>query len=105
MLFLTAGLSLTDPSLAQADQFRDLEHVQDPWDALWEAPIEVKIEQQLTVVLCTGGPHVEATATITDSGITNARLQGWWGPSHQSWEVTDTWPLWGALEQYAEALR
>ena len=43
---------------AQAEQFDDFYTNEDPYEQLWEAPLEVTTRTQLVVVLAVGGPHV-----------------------------------------------
>lgn len=54
--------TLTRQIDAQAEQFDDLYAADDPFDELWETPLEVTTRTQLVVVLAVGGPHVEAVA-------------------------------------------
>lgn len=95
---------LADQMTAQANQFDEIYQEADPFEQLHEAPIDIHLDQQLTVVLCTGGPHVEAVATLDRGDITRARLEGYWAGEKVSWPVTQGTALWQALETYAQLL-
>lgn len=76
---------------------------QDPYEALSEAPVEVTIKRTLRVVLATGGPHVEAVATLDDDGdITDARLMGFWSNATIDDPIDSSSAVYRLLEQHAE---
>ena len=85
---------------AQAEAFDDIYQEDDPFEALWEAPLELRVSEQITVVLCTGGPHVEAAAIVAEGAITSARIDGWWGTEHLSQVVGEGSVLWWAPHPY-----
>lgn len=78
---------------------------QDAYEALSEAPIEVTIKRTLRVVLATGGPHVEAVATLEDDGdISDARLMGFWSNATVDEPADPGSAVYRLLEQYAEGM-
>lgn len=84
----------------------DSDDSQDPYEALSEAPVEATIKRTLRVVLATGGPHVEAVATLDDDGdITNARLKGYWASATIDDPVDPGSAMYRLLEQHAEGAR
>lgn len=102
----TTNEMLTREISAQAEQFDEIFANDDPFDELWEAPLEVTTRTQLVVVLCTGGPHVEAVADLDDEGaIITASLVGYWGNETVQQQVAPSSSLWRALCEYAEASR
>lgn len=77
---VTTNEILTREITAQAEQLDEIFANYDPVDELWEAPLEVATRTQLVVVLCTGGPHVEAVADLDDDdAVVSASLTGYWG--------------------------
>lgn len=100
----TTNEMLTREISAQAEQFDEIFANDDPFDELWEAPLEVTTRTQLVVVLCTGGPHVEAVADLDDEGaIITASLVGYWGNETVQQQVAPSSSLWRALWGYAES--
>lgn len=97
-------IMLTRQMTAQAEQFDEIYQEADPYEHLHDAPLEVRVSKQLTVLLCAGGPHVEAVATLDGHPITDARLVGYWAGASESWPVHQGTALWNALEQYAETI-
>lgn len=90
---------------AQADQFDAIYEAEDPYEELFEAPLEIIVGRSLTVVLCAGGPHVEAVATLGSEGdVTSARIDGYWGGARVSRSVRTDSSLWRALGDYAECI-
>ena len=76
----TTNERLTREISAQAEQFDEIFANDDPFDELWEAPLEVTTRTQLVVTLCTGGPHVKAGADLDNDGaIVSASIVGYWG--------------------------
>lgn len=97
---------LTRAISAQAEQFDESFANDDPFDELWEAPLEVATRTQLVVVLCTGGPHIEAVADLDGEGaIITASLVGYWGNETVQQQVAPSSSLWRALCEYAETSR
>lgn len=65
---------------AQAEHFDEIYASIDPFDELWETPLEVTTRAQLVVVLAVGGPHVEAVADLDEDGaVVSAHITGFWG--------------------------
>lgn len=78
---------------------------QDPVEALYEAPLELTTKTLLTVVLATGGPHVEVTAIIDSDGqLEQTAIVGWWGRHKVSEDIRPDSPLFRALGYYAEMI-
>lgn len=100
----TTAHMLSQQIQAQADQFDAIYESADPFEELFEAPLEITVSQQLTVILCTGGPHVEAVATIEDGAICDVRIEGYWAGETQTRPVQEGSALMRALETYAEAI-
>lgn len=102
----TTNERLTHEITAQAEQFDEIFANDDPFDELWEAPLEVTTRTQLVVVLCTGGPHVEAIADLDNDGaIVSASIFGYWGNETVQQQVTTGSSLWRALREFAETVR
>lgn len=102
----TTNEMLTREIIAQAEQFDEIFANDDSFDELWEAPLEVTTHTQLVVVLCTGGPHVEAVADLDDDGaVVSASLTGYWGSETVRTQVQPGTSLWRALSEYAETVR
>lgn len=102
----TTNEMLTREIAAQAEQFDEIFANDDPLDELREAPLEVTTRTQLVVVLCTGGPHVEAAADLDDDGaVVSASLTGYWGSETVRTQVQPGTSLWRALGEYAETVR
>ena len=100
----TISEELAQEITAQADQFDTIMTQPEPYDALYEAPLEVVVRRQLAIVLCTGGPHVEAVADLYDDGtVSAAHLFGCWGIDQETRPVPQGSGLWRALEEYAES--
>lgn len=97
-------IMLTRQMAAQSEQFNEIYQEADPYELLYDAPLEIRVSKQLTVVLCTGGPHIEAVATLDDDAVTDARLDGCWAGERESRPIPQGTALWNALESYAEAL-
>lgn len=97
-------IMLTRQMAAQAEQFDEIYQEADPYEHLYDAPLEIRVSKQLTVVLCTGGPHIEAVATLDGDTVTDARLDGYWAGERESRPITQGTALWNALATYAEAL-
>ena len=96
---------LTDQMRVQIAEFDTIVESEDPYEELFETPLEITVGTTLTVLLCTGGPHVEAVATLdSDHRVVNARVDGYWAGARESWRVDVGSPLWEALEQYAQAV-
>ena len=98
-MYRTTAQALADQMTAQAEEFDSPEN-----EGIFDLPLEITVRKQLVVVLCTGGPHVEAVAELDDSGIVSASLDGYWAGSQQSRPVEPGSGLWNALEQYAEVV-
>ncbi|NLB46185.1 MAG: hypothetical protein GX814_00240 [Microbacteriaceae bacterium] len=91
---------------AQAEQFDEIYAADDPFDELWEAPLEVTTRTQLVVVLAVGGPHVEAVADLDEDGaVVSAHIAGFWGGESETRPVRPGSSLWRALREYAETAR
>ena len=91
---------------AQAEQFDDIYTNEDPYEQLWEAPLEVTTRTQLVVVLAVGGPHVEAVADLDDDGaVVSAHISGYWGGESETRPVRWNSSLFRALREYAETVR
>lgn len=91
---------------AQAEQFDEIYAADDPFDELWETPLEVTTRTQLMVVLAVGGPHVEAVADLDDDGgVVSAHISGFWGGESETRPVRPDSTLWQALQEYAETVR
>ncbi|MCA0379186.1 MAG: hypothetical protein LCH36_07065 [Actinobacteria bacterium] len=102
----TSFQKLTREITAQAEQFDEIFANDDPFDELWEAPLEVTTRTQLVVVLCTGGPHVEAVAGLDNDGaIVSASIVGYWGGETVQQPVKPGSSLWRALREYSETVR
>lgn len=102
----TTNEMLTREITAQAEQFDEIFANDESFDELWEAPFEVTARTQLVVVLCTGGPHVEAVADLDDDGaVVSASLTGYWGSETVRTKVQPGTSLWRALSEYAETVR
>lgn len=97
-------IMLTRQMTAQAKQFDEIYQEADPYEHLDDAPLEIRVSKQLTVVLCTGGPHIEAVANLEGDAVTDARLDGYWAGERESRPIPQGTALWNALESYAEAL-
>lgn len=90
---------------AQDEQFDEIYASSDPFDELWEAPLEVTARTQLVVVLSVGGPHVEAVADLdTDGEVASAHIVGYWGGESETRPVSRSSTLWRALCDYAETV-
>lgn len=77
----------------------------DAHDALHEAPLEISTETSVTVLLTTGGPHVELIGDLqADGTIHNAQIVGYWGSEKIHRQVTPGTALHRAIEAYAESL-
>ena len=102
----TTNEILTREIIAQAEQFDEIFANDDPFDELWEVPLEVTARTQLVVVLSAGGPHVEAVADLDDDGaVVSASLTGYWGSETLRTQVQPGTSLWWALREYAETVR
>ena len=102
----TTNERLTREITAQSEQFDEIFANDDLFDELWEAPLEVATRTQLVVVLCTGGPHVEAVADLDNDGaVVSACIVGYWGSETVQQQVTPGSSLWRALREYAETVR
>ena len=102
----TTNEMLTREIIAQAEQFDEIFANDDPFDELWEAPLEVTTRTQLVLVLCTGGPHVEAVADLDDDGaVVSASIIAYWANETVQQQVTPSSSLWRALREYAETVR
>lgn len=102
----TTNERLTREITTQAEQFDEIFANDGPCDELWEAPLEVITRTQLVVVLCIGGPHVEAVADLdNDGGVVSASIVGYWGNETVQQQVAPSSSLWRALCDYAEASR
>lgn len=96
---------LAQQVIAQAEQFDAIYESDDPYEELYEAPLEITVGRELTVLLCTGGPHVEATASVNDEGaVITAQIHGYWGSERVSRSVRPGSSLWRALGDYAQCV-
>lgn len=95
---------LTDQITAQAQQFEEIYAQTDPYESLYEVPIEVTVHRQLTVVLCAGGPHIEAVAALDGNRVIDARLEGYWAGQRETYTIGRGTPIWRALEDYAHTV-
>ena len=106
--------ALIDQLDAQEEHFKDifqaLDHDhphqgQDVHDALHEAPLEISTETSVTILLTTGGPHVELIGDLqSDDTIHNAQIVGYWGSEKIFRQVTPGTALHRAIQAYAESL-
>lgn len=95
---------LAEQMQAQIGDFDDLGGPQQADDELYDLPLEIKIRTEVATLLCTGGPHIEAVAALDGTQITEARLDGHWGSTRESWPVDEGSGLWCALQAYAATL-
>lgn len=110
----TTHEALIDQLDAQEEHFEDifqaLDHDhphqgQGAHDALHEAPLEISTETSVTVLLTTGGPHVELIGDLQSDGtIHNAQIVGYWGSEKIHRQVTPGTALHRAIQAYAESL-
>lgn len=90
---------------AQVEQFNEIYTSSDPFDELWEAPLEVTTRTQLVVVLAVGGPHIEAVADFDEDGaVVSAHIAGFWARESETRPVSRSSTLWRALCDYAETV-
>jgi len=98
----TTSDMLTTQMDAQASQFDAIFTETETYDSLYEVPLEITVRRQIVVLLCTGGPHVEAVANLAQNGtVTDARIFGCWGSANETRRVSGGSALWRALEEYA----
>lgn len=71
---------------------------------LWEIPLEITLDPALSVVITTGGPHIEAVAVVNPHGITRAALHGYWGGETLTTPIQAGSGIWNALETYLQAV-
>lgn len=77
----------------------------DPIDSLHEEPLEVVMRRQVSVVLTTGGPHVEIEATIDEDGdITQPRWVAYWGGEKVERPIASDEAAHRALTYFTEGL-
>ena len=94
---------LTDQMRAQVAEFDSIYDSENPYEELFEAPLEVTLGTTLTVLLCTGRPHVEVVATLdSERRVTEARVDGYWAGAKESWRVQEDSSLWRAMNEYVE---
>lgn len=76
----------------------------DPHQMLHEAPVEITVEHQMTVVLTEGEPRITATAVFDDSGrIEDPTLIATWSGGQVESVISPGVSLHRALQAYAEA--
>ena len=101
----TTAHMLSQQIQAQADQFDAIYESADPFEELFEVPLEITTTRQVTVVLSTGGPHVEMVGELdTDGRLTHAEINGYWAGERHHQDIPEGSPLWQAMEVYAEAV-
>lgn len=76
---------------------------QEASEALHELPLEVRVTKTITMVFCTGGPHVEATAELhPNGGISDVTIRGWRGGERVERVVDSDSPIHRAVEHYTQ---
>lgn len=94
---------LTDQMRAQVAEFDSIYDSENPYEGLFEAPLEVTLGTTSTVLLCTGEPHVEVVASLdSERRVVEARVDGHWAGAKESWRVQEDSPLFRAMNEYVE---
>ncbi|WP_150463112.1 hypothetical protein [Nesterenkonia ebinurensis] len=77
----------------------------DPMDSLHEEPLEVVLQRQVSIVLTTGGPHVEIVATLdTERSITRASWHSYWGGEKIEKVIGSDKAVYRAIEYFVEGV-
>ncbi|MGO2005064.1 MULTISPECIES: hypothetical protein [Micrococcales] len=78
---------------------------QDPMDSLHEEPLEVALQRQVTIVLTTGGPHVEIVAALDAEGnTTRASWHSYWGGETVEKVIGSDEAAYRAIEYFVEGV-
>lgn len=77
----------------------------DPHDALFETPLDVRVERTLSVLLTCGCPHIEVVSDMEEDGsLRNACIVGHWGDERVERHLDMNDPAFRALMSYAEGV-